>query len=110
MTAKGKNRKKERRVPLPLWIIPEISRQFDMLKKEHQQDLEKGTCGVLLFDSIEKKIGARNFTGNNLKVRNWGFPAKKSLITVSAIVLRVLPFRVPIFLKRAMLSEQSKNL
>lgn len=44
--------KKDRTVPLPLTIIPEINRQFEIVRKIHRQDLEEETAGVFMFESI----------------------------------------------------------
>ena len=47
--------KKDRTVPLPVTIMPEINRQFDIVRTLHRQDLEEGISGVFMFESIEKK-------------------------------------------------------
>ena len=65
--------KKDRTVPLPLSIMPEINRQFETVRKIHRQDIKEETAGVFMFESIEKKYKMRagSFTGN-------GFSRQKS--------------------------------
>ncbi len=43
---------KDRTVPLPVTIMPEIARQLDGVREIHRQDLEEGTAGVFMFDDI----------------------------------------------------------
>ena len=47
--------KKDRTVPLPLKIMPEINQQFEIVRDIHREDLEEGTAGVFMFEAIEKK-------------------------------------------------------
>lgn len=65
--------KKDRSLPLPETILPELLQQVEEVKKTHLQDLEKGYAGVFMFDAIEKKYknAAREF------VWQWLFPAKE---------------------------------
>tara|TARA_B100000614_G_scaffold257181_1_gene276994 strand:- start:1155 stop:2441 length:1287 start_codon:yes stop_codon:yes gene_type:complete len=65
--------KKDRTVPLPLTIMPEINRQFEIVREIHRQDLEEETAGVFMFESIEKKYknAGREFHWQ------WFFPAKE---------------------------------
>lgn len=65
--------KKDRTVPLPEAVMPEISRQFEVVGRIHRQDFEEGTSGVFMFDSIEKKYknAGREFHWQ------WFFPAKE---------------------------------
>ena len=65
--------KKDRTVPLPVTIMPEINRQFEMVRKIHRQDLKEGTAGVFMFESIEKKY--KN-AGQEFHWQ-WFFPAKE---------------------------------
>ncbi|MEW6186534.1 MAG: integron integrase [Thermodesulfobacteriota bacterium] len=67
---------KDRTVPLPVKIIPELERQLDSLKELHKQDLDRKYAGVFLVNALEKKYknAAREF------VWQWFFPAK--LLTV----------------------------
>jgi integron integrase len=64
--------KKDRAVPLPETILPELKQQVERAGELHQQDLEAGYAGVFMFDSIEKKYknAAREFRWQ------WFFPAK----------------------------------
>ncbi len=65
--------KKDRSMPLPETIMPEITRQFEVVRKIHSQDLDEGTAGVFMFESIEKKYknAGREFHWQ------WFFPAKE---------------------------------
>ncbi len=65
--------KKDRTVPLPVTIMPEIDRQIEVVRKIHRQDLEEGTAGVFMFESIEKKY--KN-AGQEFHWQ-WFFPAKE---------------------------------
>ena len=47
--------KKDRTVPLPEMIMPDIRRQIEVVRKVHRQDLEEGTAGVFMFDAMERK-------------------------------------------------------
>ncbi|WP_232366995.1 integron integrase [Desulfocicer vacuolatum] len=64
--------KKDRTLPLPEVILPEIHRQFDAVRLLHRQDLDQGIAGAFMFDSIEKKYknAGREFHWQ------WFFPAK----------------------------------
>ncbi len=42
---------KDRSLPLPETIMPEITRQFEVVRKIHSQDLDEGTAGVFMFES-----------------------------------------------------------
>ena len=64
---------KDRTVPLPESIIPEIHEHFTQLAKLHQLDLEKGYAGVFLPAQLEKKY--RNAPKEF--VWQWFFPAKR---------------------------------
>lgn len=65
--------KKDRSVPLPETIMPDISRQIGAVRKIHQHDLEEGTAGVFMFDAMEKKYknAGKEFPWQ------WFFPAKE---------------------------------
>ena len=65
--------KKDRTAPLPVTIMPEINRQFEIVRKIHRQDLKEETAGVFMFESIEKKYknAGREFHWQ------WVFPAKE---------------------------------
>ncbi len=78
LTVHGKG-KKDRTVPLPETIVPELTSQLEVVKKVHDEDLAAGYAGVFLDDRLEKKYpsAARDF------VWQWFFP-QKTLTQVSA--------------------------
>ncbi|MBU1567625.1 MAG: integron integrase [Proteobacteria bacterium] len=65
--------KKDRSVPMPRSIMPELKKHFEMLKTLHTRDLERGYDGVFLVNAIEKKYKntAKEFPWQ------WFFPAMK---------------------------------
>ena len=65
--------KKDRTVPLPEKILPELRAHLESLKKLHEQDLKRNYAGVFLLDALELKYknAAKEF------VRQWFFPAKQ---------------------------------
>ena len=67
----GKGRK-DRSVPLPQIIIPEIKAQLNCVKEVYKQDIEKGYAGTFLFGQLEKKYkgAAKELCWQ------WFFPAK----------------------------------
>jgi len=65
--------KKDRTVPLPAKILPELKAHLERVKNLHQKDLDSGYDGAFLFDSIEKKY--KNCTKEF--IWQWFFPAKK---------------------------------
>ena len=64
--------KKDRTVPLPETIIPELKTQLESVIALHQDDLDSGYAGAFLFDSIERKYknAAKELAWQ------WFFPAK----------------------------------
>ncbi len=66
--------KKDRTVPLPVMIMPEINRQFEVVRTLHRQDLEEGTSGVFMFESIEKKYK------NAGQESHWQLPRGQNLV------------------------------
>lgn len=62
---------KDRTVPLPKTILPELRTQLETLKGLHQRDLDRGYAGVFLVNALEKKYpnAAKEF------IRQWFFPA-----------------------------------
>ena len=64
--------KKDRTVPLPQIIMPDIKEHLEKVKVLHDKDLDEGYAGAFMFDLIEKKYKncAREF------VWQWFFPAK----------------------------------
>ena len=63
--------KKDRTLPLPETILPDIKYQFDAVKGIHRRDLEEGIAGAFMFDAIEKNIRTpgRNFTGSGFSLQ-----------------------------------------
>ena len=47
--------KKDRTVPLPETLMPELKAQLETVKTVHDSDLAEGYAGTFLFDSLEKK-------------------------------------------------------
>lgn len=78
LTVHGKG-KKDRTVPLPETIVPELTAQIELVKKVHDEDLRAGYAGVFLDDRLEKKYpsAAKDF------VWQWFFP-RKTLTQVSS--------------------------
>ena len=64
---------KDRTVPLPQTILPEIRAHIESLKDLHQNDLDRGYAGVFLVNALEQKYknAAREF------IWQWFFPAKQ---------------------------------
>lgn len=62
---------KDRTVPLPKAIVPELQAHLESLKDLHQRDLERGYAGVFLINALEKKYpnAAKDF------IWQWFFPA-----------------------------------
>ena len=71
LTIHGKG-KKDRTVPLPQAIIPELTAQLEIVKKLHDANLAAGYTGVFLDDQLEKKYpsAAKNF------IWQWFLPQK----------------------------------
>nr|WP_298438893.1 tyrosine-type recombinase/integrase [Geobacter sp.] len=55
LTVHGKG-KKDRTVPLPESILPELKAQMEFVKRLHDKDLAAGYAGVFLNDAVEKKF------------------------------------------------------
>ncbi len=64
---------KDRTVPLPDSILPELRRHLESLKDLHRRDLARGYAGVFLVNALEQKYknAAREF------IWQWVFPAKQ---------------------------------
>ena len=77
LTVHGKG-KKDRTVPLPEAIVPELTSQLEVVKKIHDEDLAAGYAGVFLDDRLDKKYpsAAKDI------VWQWFFP-QKTLTQVS---------------------------
>jgi integron integrase len=69
LTIHGKG-KKDRTVPLPEAIVPELKKQIAKVAKLHEKDLAAGYDGVFLDDAVEKKYpkAPKEF------VHQWFFP------------------------------------
>jgi integrase len=65
--------KKDRTLPLPEVMIPDLLAQVDRMKKRHLEYLEAGYDGVFMFDAMDRK------SKNAAKEFNWQwlFPAKE---------------------------------
>ncbi len=63
---------KDRTVPLPETILPELRAHYESLKDLHQYDMDRKFAGVFLVNALEQKYShaATNF------VWQWFFPAK----------------------------------
>jgi len=78
LTVHGKG-KKDRTVPLPETIVPELTWQLEAVKNIHDEDLAAGYTGVFLDDRLEKKYPS---AAKDL-IWQWFFP-QKTLTQVSA--------------------------
>ena len=76
LTVHGKG-KKDRTIPLPQTIVPELMQEIEVIKRLHDNDLEAGYSGVFLDNLLEKKYpsAAKDF------IWQWFFP-QKSLTSV----------------------------
>lgn len=72
LTVRNGKGKKDRTVPLPQVIMPDIKEHLKKVKALHDKDLDEGYAGAFMSDLIEKKYKncAREF------VWQWFFPAK----------------------------------
>ncbi len=64
--------KKDRTLPLPQTIMPELLSQLEVVRKLHQRDMQDSYDGAFMFDAIEKKSKyiSKEFNWQ------WFFPAK----------------------------------
>jgi integron integrase len=69
LTVHGKGGK-TRTLPIPQAIMPELTAQFETIKKLHDEDLAAGYSGVFLDDSLEKKYPS---AGKDF-IWQWFFP------------------------------------
>ncbi len=71
LTVHGKG-KKDRTVPLPTTILPELKAQINFIGELHEQDLKAGYDGVFLDDAVEKKYpkAPKEF------IHQWFFPLR----------------------------------
>ena len=73
LTVRDGKAKKDRSVPLPEVVLPELKAHLETLKGLHQQDLNWGFSGVFLDKSLAKKYpnAPKEF------IWQWFFPAKQ---------------------------------
>ena len=64
---------KDRTVPLPEVLLPELKEHMELLKVLHEKDLKRKYAGVFLVNALEKKYknAAKEF------IWQWFFPAKQ---------------------------------
>jgi len=64
---------KDRTVPLPETVIPELRKQLECVRDIHQRDLARNYDGVFLMNSLDRKYknAAKEF------IWQWFFPAKQ---------------------------------
>jgi integron integrase len=64
---------KDRTLPLPDSVLPELRRHLESLKELHRRDLARGYAGVFLVNALEQKYknASREF------IWQWFFPAKQ---------------------------------
>jgi integron integrase len=64
--------KKDRTVPIPRVLIPDLKAHLERVKKLHDRDLAGGYAGAFMFDAIEKKYKncAKEF------IWQWFFPTR----------------------------------
>jgi len=77
LTVHGKG-KKDRTLPLPESILPELKSQIEFVKRLHEEDLAAGYAGVFLDDAVEKKYPS----APRELIHQWFFP-QRSLTTVA---------------------------
>ena len=88
LTVHGKG-SKDRTVPIPQTIIPELTAQFEAIKKLHDEDLAAGYAGVFLEDQLEKKYPS---AGKDF-IWQWFFPQQSLTFVVETKERRnTLPF------------------
>jgi len=71
---------KDRTVPLPQVLLPELRDQVELVKALHDEDIRSGYAGVFLDSQLEKKYPA---AGREL-IWQWFFPAHKLTLVPSA--------------------------
>ncbi|WP_306535914.1 tyrosine-type recombinase/integrase [Geobacter sp.] len=73
LTVHGKG-KKDRTLPLPESILPEMKAQIEFVKRLHEEDLAAGYAGVFLDDVVEKKYP----NAPRELIHQWFFPQRRS--------------------------------
>jgi len=83
LTVHGKGGK-DRTVPIPQKIMPELTAQFEAINKLHDEDLASGSAGVFLEDQLEKKYpkAGKEF------IWQWFFPQQSLTYVADAKELR----------------------
>ncbi|MFH0783454.1 MAG: integron integrase [Pseudomonadota bacterium] len=71
---------KDRTVPMPQTLMPELLRHLDFLRELHDRDLRNGFAGVFLANTLEKKYAnaAKEFAWQ------WLFPAPELTVVVAS--------------------------
>jgi integron integrase len=64
---------KDRTVPLPEKILPQLKDHLERVKELHQKDLDSGYSGVFMPDSLERKYK----NASKELIWQWFFPAKQ---------------------------------
>ncbi len=83
LTVHGKG-DKDRTVPIPQTIMPELTAQFEAIRKLHDEDLATGYAGVFLDDQLEKKYPS---AGKDF-VWQWFFPQRSLTVVEGTRELR----------------------
>ena len=83
LTVHGKG-KKDRTVPLPQSIMPELKAQIKTVVDLHQRDLDTGYAGVFLDDAIEKKYPQ----APKELIHQWFFPQRSLTLVAETGELR----------------------
>lgn len=83
LTVHGKG-KKDRTVPLPEAILPELKAQIQVIAELHEQDLAAGYAGVFLDDAVETKYPK----APKELIHQWFFPQKSLTVTAENGELR----------------------
>jgi site-specific recombinase XerD len=93
---------RDRTVPIPQVIFPEIQAHLESLKDLHQRDLDRDYDGVFLVNALEEKYknAARDF------IWQWFFPAKQLTYVEKTGERR----RYTIFMKRMCNRQSSRQL
>ncbi len=83
LTVHGKG-KKDRTMPLPEAILPELKAQMQVIAELHEQDMAEGFAGVFLDDAVETKYpnAPKEF------IHQWFFPQKSLTVTAENGELR----------------------
>jgi integrase len=91
---------KDRTVPLPQTILPELRAHLESLKYLHQSDLDRGYAGVFLVNALEQKYknAAWEF------IWQWFFPAKQ--LTVES---KTGEYRLALICMKRMFNRQSNK-